>query len=200
MTGPDFTSPIGGAVEVRTACPYCPPPAMIPRTLLAGHITDAHPDKSAELWNTQLAEAADALCAVGKAAIVVQPTLDVPYPDAPEWTPWTRFMRKPARTAYNLGILLRRQLGHGPALPRWQSNAATRLYDAARGLSDQTIGHTDACEWHTNGNAYCSCPAYGAACAGVDAALQALAEDAEHTTCSRTTPRTGDTDTESSTP
>ncbi len=122
----------------------------------------------------QLAEAAAALRAIGKACIVVQPTLDVPYPDDPRWTPWTRWVAKPARVAYNLGILLRRQLGTGPTPPAWQSNAATRLYDAARELADQTVGHTDACEWHTNNHAYCSCPAYRAACAGVDSALAAL--------------------------
>lgn len=126
----------------------------------------------------QLAEAATALYAIGRACIVVQPTLDVPYPDDPRWTPWSRWVAGPARTAYNLGVLLRRQLGlKRPPLPAWQSNAATRLYDAARELSDQTIGHAEACEWHTNGNAYCSCTSYGAACAGVDAVLLALAED-----------------------
>lgn len=122
----------------------------------------------------RLAEAADALRAVGRAAIVVQPVLDTPYPDDPRWTPWTRWMRDPARRAYTLGILLRRQLGLGPATPRWQTNAATRLYDAARELADQTIGHPETCEWHTNGHAYCSCTTYPAACAGVDAALAAL--------------------------
>ncbi|MEV4863242.1 hypothetical protein [Streptomyces ossamyceticus] len=125
----------------------------------------------------QLAEAADALFSIGRACIVVQPTLDVPYTDDPRWSPWTRWVQRPARTAYNLGALLRRQLGISRRpLPQWQSNAATRLYDAARQLSDQTIGHTETCEWHTNGHAYCSCLAYGAACAGVDAVLQALAE------------------------
>jgi hypothetical protein len=44
-----------------------------------------------------------ALLAVGKAALVVKTTLDKPYPDAPETTPWKRFMERPARDAYNLG-------------------------------------------------------------------------------------------------
>ncbi|MGW0821801.1 hypothetical protein [Streptomyces sp. NPDC002845] len=122
----------------------------------------------------QLTEAADALRAIGKACIVVKPTLDVPYPDDPRWTPWTRWVERPARTASNLGILLRRQLGTGPKPSTWQSNAATRLYDAARQLADETVGHTAACKWHNNGHAYCSCPAWPAACAGVDATLNAL--------------------------
>lgn len=139
-------------------------------------------DPSEPDLRAQLAEASHALRAIGKAAIVVQPTLDKPYPDDPRWTPWTRWMRDPTRRAYNLGILLRRQLGLGPATPRPQSTAATRLYDAARELSDNTIGHTETCEWHTNNHVYCSCPAYGAACAGVDAALAALDALPEPTT------------------
>ncbi|WP_326729008.1 hypothetical protein [Streptomyces phaeochromogenes] len=176
MTQPDFTSPLAGAIEVRTLCPYCPPPAMFPRTLMAEHITDAHPDKSALFREEQLAEAADALYAIGKACLVVKGTLDVPYQDDPRWTPWTRWVAKPARTAYNLGFLLRRRHSKTPgSRAHLTPTAATRLYDAARGLADATVGHTDACEWHTNGHAYCSCPAYGAACAGVDAVLEALA-------------------------
>lgn len=54
------------------------------------------------------------------------------------------------------------------------SGKATPLYNAARELSDQTVGHAKDCEWHTNGHSYCSCPAYGAACAGVDAVLEEL--------------------------
>lgn len=57
-----------------------------------------------------LEQAAAALKAVGKAALVVKPTLDKPYPDDPSWTPWTRFMEQPARTAYNLGAEIRRVL------------------------------------------------------------------------------------------
>lgn len=56
-----------------------------------------------------LRQAGEALRAVGKAAIVVKPTLDKPYSDAPQWTPWTRFMEKPAKRAYNLGSEIRRR-------------------------------------------------------------------------------------------
>ncbi|MFB7285467.1 hypothetical protein [Actinacidiphila glaucinigra] len=124
----------------------------------------------------QLAEAAEALCAVGKAAIVVQPALDKPYPDAPQWTPWTRWMQRPARQAYNLGILLRRQLGLAVPTPHYLSNTATRLYDAARQQAEQVAAHADDCDWHTNGRSYCSCTLWVVACAGVDAALEALSE------------------------
>ncbi|WP_405925455.1 hypothetical protein [Streptomyces sp. NBC_00035] len=43
MTNPDPTRPLTG-IEVRQQCPHCPPPAMIPRTLMAKHIQLAHPD------------------------------------------------------------------------------------------------------------------------------------------------------------
>ncbi len=56
-----------------------------------------------------------------------------------------------------------------------RSDGGTRLYGAARQLADDTVGHAESCEWHTNKHAYCSCPAYGAACAGVDATLETLA-------------------------
>lgn len=55
----------------------------------------------------QLREAADALCDVGKAALVVKNSLEKPYPDAPDWSPWTRFMGAPAKRAYNLGHRIR---------------------------------------------------------------------------------------------
>lgn len=58
----------------------------------------------------ELAKASDALCAVGKAALVVAPTLAKPYPDAPETSPWQQFMERPVRDAYNLGRRIRRDL------------------------------------------------------------------------------------------
>lgn len=60
-----------------------------------------------------LEQSAAALKAVGKAALVVKPTLDKPYPDDPSWTPWTRFMDQPARDAYNLGSRILRELRAG---------------------------------------------------------------------------------------
>ncbi|WP_329309367.1 hypothetical protein [Streptomyces microflavus] len=119
-------------------------------------------------------ELTDALHAIAKAAITVKPTLTTPYPDAPQWSPWTRWMEKPTRAGYNLAVLTRRRLGLGARPPEWQSTAATRLYDAAREQADQTVGHADHCEWHTNERSYCSCTLWPAACAGVDAAMEAM--------------------------
>lgn len=64
-----------------------------------------------------LREAAQALKDVGKAAIVVKPTLTTPYPDAPHVSPWTRFMEMPARDAYNLGVKIRTLVGPAPTGP-----------------------------------------------------------------------------------
>ncbi|MFJ8842973.1 hypothetical protein ACIRFF_08725 [Streptomyces cyaneofuscatus] len=119
-------------------------------------------------------ELADALHAIARAAIVVESTLKVPYPDDPRWSPWTRWMERPARAGYTLAVLTRRRLGLGGRPPAWQSTAATRLYDAARRRVDETVGHDDRCEWHTNDGSCCSCTSWPAAVAAVDAALEAL--------------------------
>ena len=57
-----------------------------------------------------LAEAADALWQCAKAALTVKPTLDVPYSDAPDWTPYTRWVEPPARTAHDLAMKIRKHL------------------------------------------------------------------------------------------
>ena len=64
-----------------------------------------------ERLHADRSEAAEALRAVGKAALVVKPTLDKPYDDDPSQTPWSRFMEAPARAAYNLGVRLSRKDG-----------------------------------------------------------------------------------------
>lgn len=64
-----------------------------------------------------LVEASEALRAVGKAAITVEPTLKQPYPDAPATSPWARWMEAPARRAYNLGHQIRRELSNVPKEP-----------------------------------------------------------------------------------
>jgi hypothetical protein len=58
-----------------------------------------------------LQQAAAALEAAGRAALVVKGTLIKPYPDDPRWSPWTRFVEQPARDAYNLGLELRKRFG-----------------------------------------------------------------------------------------
>lgn len=60
-----------------------------------------------------LREAADALLKVSKAALVVKPTLDQPYLDAPNASPWTQFMREPSRAAHDLGHRIRKHLEQG---------------------------------------------------------------------------------------
>lgn len=67
----------------------------------------------------RLAEIAAALVAIGKACIVVAPTLRKPYPDDPEQNPWDKFVHEPAKRAYNLGHELRRELrARGVEVPR----------------------------------------------------------------------------------
>jgi hypothetical protein len=62
---------------------------------------------------TELLEhAATALRDSAKAALTVKPTLTQPYRDAPDWTPWTRFVEAPTRAAHNLAVSIRRHL-HG---------------------------------------------------------------------------------------
>lgn len=68
-----------------------------------------------------LRQAADALVEVGKKALVVQPVLSTPYPDAPGWTPWTRFLESPAREAYNLGHALLRKLDGKPSVDSYHT-------------------------------------------------------------------------------
>lgn len=67
-------------------------------------------EATAEQLRAELAEASEALRAVGKAALTVAPTLRQPYRDAPETSPWKQFMEQPARRAYNLGVRIRRLL------------------------------------------------------------------------------------------
>jgi len=57
-----------------------------------------------------LRQAADALWKCAKAALTVKPTLDQPYPDAPELTPWTRWVERPSREAHDLAMVIRKHL------------------------------------------------------------------------------------------
>lgn len=68
--------------------------------------TGAEQDRYAAL----LSEASEALQRVGKAAIVVEPFLAKPFPDAPHTSPWKQFMEQPSKRAYNLGQRIRREL------------------------------------------------------------------------------------------
>ena len=61
-----------------------------------------------------LTEAADALWESSKAALVVKPTLDTPYPDDPRWTPWTRWVEPKARRAHDVAMKIRKHLREQP--------------------------------------------------------------------------------------
>ena len=57
-----------------------------------------------------LQQAADALWNCAKSALTVKPSLDQPYPDYPEWTPYTRWVEQPARRAHDLAMVIRKRL------------------------------------------------------------------------------------------
>jgi hypothetical protein len=61
-----------------------------------------------------LRKAADALWNCAKSALTVKPSLDEPYPDYPEWTPYTRWVERPAREAHDLAMAIRRHLKAAP--------------------------------------------------------------------------------------
>lgn len=57
-----------------------------------------------------LQRSAEALMNCAKAALTVKPSIDKPYPDAPEWTPWKRFVEAPSRRAHDLAVEIRKCL------------------------------------------------------------------------------------------
>ena len=57
-----------------------------------------------------LKRGADALWACAKAALTVKPTLDEPYPDDPRWTPYTRWVERPAHEAHDAAMAIRKHL------------------------------------------------------------------------------------------
>jgi hypothetical protein len=57
-----------------------------------------------------LEHAAEVLWSLCKHCLTVKPTLDVPYRDAPELTPWTRWIERDARRAHDLSVEIRRHL------------------------------------------------------------------------------------------
>lgn len=57
-----------------------------------------------------LKRAADALWNSSKAALTVEPVLKVPYPDDPRWSPWTRWVERPAREAHDAAMAIRKHL------------------------------------------------------------------------------------------
>jgi len=58
-----------------------------------------------------LRQAADALWNCAKSALTVKPVLDTPYePPYEEWTPYTRWVERPAREAHDLAMAIRKHL------------------------------------------------------------------------------------------
>ena len=57
-----------------------------------------------------LTAAADALWECTKVTLTVKPNLDKPYNDAPEWSPWTRWIEPASRRSHDLAIKIRRHL------------------------------------------------------------------------------------------
>jgi len=58
-----------------------------------------------------LAQAADAPWKCAKSALTVKPVLDTPYePPYEEWTPYMRWVERPAREARDLAMQIRKHL------------------------------------------------------------------------------------------
>lgn len=62
-----------------------------------------------------LVEAGEVLRALSLKLLAVKPTLNQPYPDALEYTPWSRFVEPHARAAYDLKDRIRRHLAAAPS-------------------------------------------------------------------------------------
>jgi hypothetical protein len=57
-----------------------------------------------------LDEAQAALTGIALTALTIRPTLDTPYADAPDWTPWTRWLGPAARRAHDKAMEIRKIL------------------------------------------------------------------------------------------
>lgn len=67
--------------------------------------------------------AAEALLDCAKASLTVKLLLDQPYPDAPQWTPYTRWIERPADQAVTLAVKIRKHL---------EETMTTTLHELAR--------------------------------------------------------------------
>lgn len=65
--------------------------------------------ETAELYRL-LADAERRLRKLAKTCLVVKTTLDKPYSDKPDTTPWKHYVERPARDAYNLAQEIRQAL------------------------------------------------------------------------------------------
>lgn len=78
-----------------------------------------------------LAEAAETLMRFSLKALTVKPALDQPYPDAPETTPWAKFIEPQARRSHDLAIRIRKHLREAPASFSCESAVMRALLDLA---------------------------------------------------------------------
>lgn len=67
-------------------------------------------DEQVTVMRSMLDDAEQRLRALSKTCLTVKTTLDKPYSDAPDTTPWKRYVERPTRDAYNLAVEIRRHL------------------------------------------------------------------------------------------
>jgi hypothetical protein len=68
------------------------------------------PDERVVVLRSLLTDAEDKLRTLAKKCLVAKPVLDKPFPDAPDTTPWKKYVEQPAREAYNLAVEIQREL------------------------------------------------------------------------------------------
>jgi hypothetical protein len=127
--GPYF-SLIAPEAEVADWTPLVPAPVTV----------DLVRDRIEKLEDL-LREAAAALWALSKAVIVVRPSLTKPYTDAPDHTPWSRFVQPAASRAYNLKVRIGRHLRTVPssAIGDTAAGPAADEGQVQRGSGDEVL-------------------------------------------------------------
>lgn len=83
----------------------------VPEAIAVDYVRHLERERDA---NTELLrQAADALWRCAKAALTVKTSLNKPYPDEPQSTPWMRWVERPAREAHDLAMTIRKHLKAG---------------------------------------------------------------------------------------
>lgn len=77
---------------------------------LAPGVTAPPPEITDEGLLGLLDEAQAALTGIALTALTIRPTLDTPYADAPNWTPWTRWLGPSASRAHDKAMEIRKVL------------------------------------------------------------------------------------------
>lgn len=89
-----------------------------------------------------LADAAVALRSFALRALTVKATLDKPYPDSPERSPWSAFIEAEARRAHDVSRAIRAHLkAQGVTIPRAADSHATHHPDDAEFPATLAGGH-----------------------------------------------------------